>query len=170
MEKAKLSKTKSLSETGLAQPLEACLTHDEEIKMPIQIRITLRKSPCIKTVNTTINNLNLIQITPPITSTQFPKDCGEGITLTVLNAQSLSNKAAIFTDFICQHQPDLLAVTETWFSDKESAPKTQCTPTGYRFFDHARSGRQGGGTGLLFKRNLKVTKVTGGERQSFEYS
>ena len=38
------------------------------------------------------------------------------------------------------------------------------------FLDHSRSGRRGGGTGLLFKNNLKVTKVTGGEQQSFECS
>ncbi|CAB3996663.1 RNA-directed DNA polymerase from transposon X-element [Paramuricea clavata] len=92
------------------------------------------------------------------------------ITLTVLNAQSLNNKAVIFNDFIYEHQPDLLAATETWFSDRESASKTQCTPGGYKFFDNPRSGRQGGGTGLLFKNNLQAAKVDGGERQSFEYS
>ena len=102
-------------------------------------------------------------------STIYPKDYGKGITLTVLNTQSLNNKAAIFIDFICEYQPDLLAATETWFIDGESASKTQCTPGGYRFFDHSRSGRRGGGTGLLFKNNLMVTKVTGGEHQSFEY-
>ncbi len=90
--------------------------------------------------------------------------------MTVFNAQSLNNKATIFNNFICEHQPDLLAATETWFSNRESAPKTQCTPGGYKFFDHPRSGRQGGGTGLLFQNNLKVAKVAGGERQSFEYS
>ena len=102
-------------------------------------------------------------------STIYPKHYGKGITLTVLNTQSLKNKAAIFIDFICEYQPDLLAATETWFIDGESASKTQCTPGGYRFFDHSRSGRRGGGTGLLFKNNLMVTKVTGGEHQSFEY-
>ena len=90
--------------------------------------------------------------------------------MTVLNAQSLNNKAAIFNDFICEHQQDLLAATETWFSNRESAPKTQCTPGGYKFFDHPCSGRQGGGTGLLFKNNLKFANVAGGECQSFEYS
>ena len=90
--------------------------------------------------------------------------------MTVLNPQSLNNKAPIFIDFICEYQPDLLAATETWFTDGESASKTQYTPGGYRFFDHSRSGRRGGGTGLLFKNNLMVTKVTGGEHQSFEYS
>ena len=89
--------------------------------------------------------------------------------MTVLNTQSLKNKAAIFIDFTCEYQPDLLAATETWFTDGESASKTQCTPGGYRFLI-IPIGRRGGGTGLLFKNNLMVTKVTGGEHQSFEYS
>ena len=89
--------------------------------------------------------------------TIYPKDYGKGITLTVLNTQSLNNKAAIFIDFICEYPPDLLAATETWFIDGESASKTQCTPGGYRFFDHSRSGRRGGGTGLLFKNNLNTS-------------
>ena len=142
------------------------------MKMPIPVRITSRKSSRIKTATSIshINDSNVVKITLLTASTIYPKDCSKGITLTVLNAQSLNNKAAIFTDFICEHQPDLLAVTETWFSDGESASKTQCTPGGYRFLDHSRSGRRSEGTGLLFKNNLKVTKVTGGEHQLFEYS
>ena len=46
----------------------------------------------------------------------------------VLNAQSLNNKSAEFTDFICEHTPDLVALTRTWFKDKESAVKTLSTP------------------------------------------
>ena len=157
MEKTESANAQSLSLTGLAQPLEACSTHDEVIKMPIHVRITLRKSPPIKTANTIshINNSNIVQITPLIASTQCTKDSDKGITLTVLNAQSLHNKAAIFNDFICEHQPDLLAATETWFSDRESAPKTQCTPGGYTFFEHPRFGRQEGGTGYFLKTILR---------------
>jgi UDP-2,3-diacylglucosamine pyrophosphatase LpxH len=36
-----------------------------------------------------------------------------------------ANKAALFTDFICEHESDLVALTETWFSDDVSASKTQ---------------------------------------------
>jgi hypothetical protein len=46
----------------------------------------------------------------------------------VLNAQSLNNKSAEFTHFICEHTPDLVALTGTWFKDKESAVKTLSTP------------------------------------------
>ena len=47
-------------------------------------------------------------------------------------ANTINILHAIFTDFIYKHQPDILA-TETWFSDRESAPKTQCTPDGCKF-------------------------------------
>ena len=93
-----------------------------------------------------------------------------GFKFCVLNAQSLNNKAACFTDFICENNLDLVALTETWFTDRESASKTQCTPPSYKFFDHPRFARRGGGTGLLFKDNMSVSKIAGGEQQSFEYS
>ena len=82
--------------------------HDEVIKIPIQVRVTSRKSSRTKTT-TTISYLN----NSNIPSTPYPKDCGKGITLNVLNARSLNNKAAIFTNFNCEHQPDVLAATET---------------------------------------------------------
>jgi exonuclease III len=82
----------------------------------------------------------------------------------------LNNKSAQFTDFICEHTPDLVTLTETWFTDKQSAVKTLSTPSSYKFFDEPRLNRGGGGTGLLFKENILVTKIVGGERQSFQYS
>ena len=114
MEKTDSVNAQSLSRTGLAHSLKTCSVYDEVIKMPIQVRITLRKSSCVKT-STTISHIkdsNIVKITPFTACNICPKDCGKGITLTVLNVPSLNNKAAIFTDFICEHQPDLLA---TWF-------------------------------------------------------
>jgi hypothetical protein len=93
-----------------------------------------------------------------------------GVKFCLLNAQSLNNKSAQFTDFICEVTPDLVAVTETWLTDKESAVKTLSTQSSYTFFDEPRLNRRGGGNGLLFKENILVTKIAGGERQSFEYS
>ena len=47
--KTESANAQSLSQTGLAQPLEAGSTYDKVIKMPIQVRITLRK-PSRRTV------------------------------------------------------------------------------------------------------------------------
>ena len=87
-----------------------------------------------------------------------------------MNTQSLNNKAAIFTDLICDYKPDIVAVTETWFHGNESAAKVLCTPIGYNLLDHPRSSHQGGGTGLIFRDFLSVRQYAAGEFQSFEYS
>ena len=87
-----------------------------------------------------------------------------------MNTQSLNNKAAIFTDLICDYKPDIGAVTETWFHGNESAAKVLCTPIGYNLLDHPRSSHQGGGTGLIFRDFLSVRQYAAGEFQSFEYS
>ena len=87
-----------------------------------------------------------------------------------INTQSLNNKAAEFTDFICDYKPDVVAITETWFHVNESAARVMCTPAGYNLLDHPRAGRRGGGTGIMFRENLSVCQYTAGEFQSFEYS
>ncbi len=94
------------------------------------------------------NPHNLIHISPeePLQDASLSNN---GVKFCLLNAQSLNNKSAQFTDFICEHTPDLVAVTETWFTDKESAVKTLSTPPSYKFFDEPRLNRRGGGTGLL---------------------
>ena len=92
------------------------------------------------------------------------------IRLCKMNTQSLNNKAAIFTDFICDYKPDIVAVTETWFHENESAARVLCTPIGYNLLDHPRSSRQGGGNGLIFRDFQSVCQHAAGEFQSFEYS
>ena len=56
------------------------------------------------------------------------------------------------------------------FYQNESAARALCTPSGYNLYDHPRSGRCGGGTGVLFQENLRVSKGEAAELESFEYS
>ena len=45
------------------------------------------------------------------------------------------------------------------------------TPEGYKIFDHPRVSRStGGGTGLLFRGTLCVSKLSAGKKSSFEFS
>ena len=44
------------------------------------------------------------------------------------------------------------------------------TPPGYMLYDHARSGRPGGGTALLCRDSISVTRIAAGEKKSFEFS
>ena len=40
----------------------------------------------------------------------------------------------------------------------------------YKLYDHPSSGRMGGGTALMCREGLTVTKVVAGEQRSFEFS
>ena len=79
-------------------------------------------------------------------------------------------EAAEFVDLVCDCKPDLIAITETWLTDNESASRALFTPEGYKLLDHPRLGRLGGGTGILFRNSIVTTKVAAAELQSFEYS
>ena len=95
--------------------------------------------------------------------------CAGGLKFCTLNARSLNNKAAEFVDYVCNRKPDLVAITETWFTDDESASTVLCTPEGYKLLIVCPClGRLGGGTGVLFRNS--ITKVAAAELQSFEYS
>ena len=90
--------------------------------------------------------------------------------LCLLNTRSIRNKIAEFTDFICDHKPDLLAVTETWLGVNDCAVRAQICPSGYRFADYGQESHCGGGTGLFYRDFLNVIKVEAVELHSFEYS
>ena len=52
------------------------------------------------------------------------------------NAQSIKNKTACFSDYLCEKKIDLAALTETWFNNFDSAVKAECLPDGYKFNIH----------------------------------
>ena len=74
------------------------------------------------------------------------------------NAQSIKNKTACFSDYLCEKKIDLAALTETWFNNFDSAVKAECLPDGYKLFDIARKDQRGGGIALVY-RNSFVIKV-----------
>ena len=50
------------------------------------------------------------------------------------------------------------------------AHRAEITFPGFKLLDHPRTERSGGGTALLFRDNITVHKVDGGERRSFQFS
>ena len=121
----------------------------------------------------TVNKNNIINITlhPDTFATDVNNNrISEYFTLCVLNAQSLNNKAAKFIDYVTDCKADIVTLAETWFTNTESATRVLCTPNGYNLLDHPRSNRAGGGTGILFKKNITVKKLAASLLRSFEYS
>ena len=82
-----------------------------------------------------------------------------------LNARSIKSKSA---DFLCSGKlcaADIFTITETWFTERDSAHRGQMTPPGYMLYDLARSGHSGGGRDLLCRDSISVTRITGGEEK-----
>ena len=64
----------------------------------------------------------------------------------------------------------MFAITETWYTVNDMPHKAEIILPGYKLLDHPRTARSSGGTALLFRDNIIVQKVDGGERRSFEFS
>lgn len=94
----------------------------------------------------------------------------KSINFVLLNARSLRNKTSDFVDYVTDIDADITAITETWFNNLDNAVKVECTPPGYTLLDEPRVGRRGGGTALLGKKPLRILKIIGGEKKSFEFS
>jgi hypothetical protein len=87
-----------------------------------------------------------------------------------LNTRSVRNKTDYSLDYVCDCIADLLAFTETWLREEDSAVRVNLCPDGYKFIDQCRAERRGGGTGLMFRDSLNVKKVDGGEHDSYKFS
>ena len=75
------------------------------------------------------------------------------------NAQSIKNKTACFSDYLCEKKIDLAALTETWFNNFDSAVRAECLPDGYKLFDIARKDQRGGGIALVYHNNFVIKVV-----------
>ena len=87
------------------------------------------------------------------------------------NAQSICNKTAVFQEYICNSNIDIIALTETWLNENDASVRAECTPVGYKMMDNPRTTRRGGGTALIYRSGLSVINVTDtGKKSSFEYA
>ena len=154
----------------------------------------LHTSSLTRTTSTSNNGLgtkigipSLITIRPTVTSgynrpvfrtlTDVPIDRSQCSSLGTnsmkfcnLNARSIKSKSADFLCYVKSCAPDIFAITETWFTGRDSAHRAEVTPPGSMLYDHARSGHSEGGTALLCRDSISVTRITAGEEKSFEFS
>lgn len=84
--------------------------------------------------------------------------------LCIFNARSVRNKTADLRDYVCDCKADLYAITETWLNIDDAAVRAELCPDGFKFIDHPRISRRGGGTGLLYRDSLQVKVVEAGEK------
>ena len=111
---------------------------------------------------------NLIEIRPSRMGIRLHKQ----ILLCNLNARSVRSKTAQILDFIVDRKVKLVAITEHWPRANDLAVKAELCPDGYCIVDHPRLDRRGGGTELIYRDPLDVSKVNPGvsDQDSFEFS
>ncbi len=64
--------------------------------------------------------------------------------LCCLNTRSVKSISADFLDYVSTSRADIFALTETWFTELDTAHKIEITPPGFKLKDRPRTGRLGG--------------------------
>jgi len=90
------------------------------------------------------------------------------MTIGWLNAFSVRNKADAISDTITEKRLDVLAIQETWHTASDDACLRLITPTGYAIVDAARSTGPDGGVAVVFRQNVKCSRITIPECKTFE--
>ena len=86
-----------------------------------------------------------------------------------VNARSMRDKAFALSDLVVSKGIDLLGITETWLTTKEtSADLADMTPDGFSFFQKPRTRRKGGEVGLFVSSAHKFTANSLPTQTSFE--
>ena len=92
-----------------------------------------------------------------------------GLHLATVNASSMPDKAPALSDLVASKSIDLLGITETWLTTKDtSADLADMTPEGFPFFRKPRTRQRGGGVGLFFLSAHKFTTISLPAQTSFE--
>ena len=89
----------------------------------------------------------------------------------LLNTRSINEKEFSICELITDNQLDLLALTETWCTDKSSVSLGLIQPPGYSVIPvHIpRQDRRGGGVDLLYRDSYKAKRVKVEKLSSFEH-
>ena len=96
------------------------------------------------------------------------------VTLSVINARSITPKIHQFQQELLEHHMDICRITETWLKqDDIEATIREIAPSGYKILSLPRStGQQGGGIALVYHDHYNVKqlgKLTNTDTNTMEY-
>ena len=88
----------------------------------------------------------------------------------LLNVRSLKNKCYVVSEYITDHNIDILCLTESWINDNISdlLCLNSATPSAYSFISVPRKSDRGGGLVLIYKSSLRVRLKPSLNNDSFE--
>ena len=90
--------------------------------------------------------------------------------LGTVNAHSMRDKALAPSDLVVSKCIDLLGITETWLTTREtSSDLAEMTPHGFSFLQTPRVSKRGGGVGLFVSNVFKLTPISLPSQSSFEF-
>jgi hypothetical protein len=94
--------------------------------------------------------------------------------IATVNTRSIRNKSDEFLHHVVVNDYDICAVTETWLMQNDAKCRADLNQCGYTFWDVERKDRRGGGTGIMFKKELNIAKTQAdmatSSPTSFEFS
>ena len=88
-----------------------------------------------------------------------PGPVAPNLRLGTVNARSMRDKAPALSDLVVSKGIDLLGITETWLTIREtSSDLAEMTPNGFSFFQTSRVNQRGGRVGF-FRLQFPVSNV-----------
>ena len=98
-----------------------------------------------------------------------PGPVAPNLRLGTVNARSMRDKAPALSDLVVSKGINLLGITETWLTIREtSSDLAEMTPNGFSFFQTLRVNKRGGGVGLFISNAFKFTPINLPSLSSFE--
>jgi hypothetical protein len=89
--------------------------------------------------------------------------------IATVNKRSIRNKSVELLQHIVEENINFCLITETWLPpDGDDVIRGELSHDGYCFYDSPRPDRSGGGVCILYRNNLKVSKISSKAFQSFE--
>ena len=100
-----------------------------------------------------------------------PVDVARPLSVALLNARSVNNKALYIFDFIVDRSLDILAITETWLRDNtsDSAVLSAMVPAGYSIVNVPRGTGVSGGVAVIYRSNISASQRRSKSYKSFEH-
>ncbi len=121
--------------------------------------------------NKSHDGVTMSNLTKVDTGGFIPPKQDKKVSVSLVNAQSLNNKTQVFLDYVTGIKTDLCVVTETFLTDLSTVTRAAIQPDGYFFVDQPiSSGEACGGTGLWYRDCFKVSRLSYGQKSSFEFS
>ena len=95
-----------------------------------------------------INNNNLTLVTCKANQEKLLK-------VSLINARSICNKAAVIKDYIIEENLDILTITETWLGNTNNLAVGEIAPPGFSVIHKPRLTGKGGGVGIVHRDSIE---------------